>query len=164
MKIIFILLLFPSVAFAFITGVPYKKTDICQKIKVVFDKAFADLSEFPADMPNVGKDITNILIFESKAISDKSKAVAVSRYFADTAKAISDKSKAFKEAIKYKCFKQTITCNESLKKTTKAISDKSKAYDYTAKAYDYAAKAYNYRYTSHVVGPKALANIKEYCK
>ena len=49
MKAIFIILLFPSVSFAFIKDIPYKKTEICEKIKTVFSKATADSLKADAD-------------------------------------------------------------------------------------------------------------------
>ncbi len=61
MKAIFIILLFPFVAFAFYDGIPYKKTEICEKIKSDHETAMANYGKANASYKKADADYEKAL-------------------------------------------------------------------------------------------------------
>ena len=123
MRAIFIFL-FPSLAFAFVKGVPYQKTEICEKIKADYEQAQADYDKAQADYDKAHEDMIKACGDLHKPSPDKHKPYEERNkagYFKGEA---SDKiSKAYKDAEKYKCFKDTPACSESVKDMAIAHED-----------------------------------------
>ena len=89
MKATFIILLFPSVACAFYNGIPYKKTEICEKIKndhetamanygkanAGYKKSYADYKKADADYDKAIEDIKKYCVGrKDRAIKGQSRA------------------------------------------------------------------------------------------
>ena len=103
MKFVFIILFFPFFAWGFMFGVPFKKSEVCVKIRTDIIK-------------NWKRDEEN----QKKEGGDFSFG-AVSEMFADL-------SSGLKKTEKYKCFKQTPACRESIKDTIKSLDAVSSSY------------------------------------
>ena len=101
MKAILILLLFPIVGYSYIKGIPYKKNEICEKTM---------------------KDISNANNELTKAVNKRG-----GRHFMELSVASAKSVSAFRNAEKYKCFKQTIACKESVQDMRRSYSNLSKA-------------------------------------
>ena len=144
MKVLFIILLFPSVACALWEAIPYKKNKICEKIVKDSYTARLKLIE-PA-----------IRVGEAKDSLDKH---AMAKAIADLSKAFSVYSKVFKDSEKYKCLKQIQVCNESVKDATKATADLSKAWANWFKPF-----ADQFQDKATADWDKATADINKYCK
>ena len=90
MKVVFIILLFPSVACAFLKGIPYKKTEICEKIKADYDQADIGWYQAVADWSNFVKvqtDMAKAQNNNSRAEVDMSKTLAnIKKYCVSKAK------------------------------------------------------------------------------
>ena len=143
MKPFLIILLFPSLSFAFLKGIPYKETEICEKIRedykeaqALYDKASADRDKeladrlcFCGDQPGTYIDKDGRPVYRNKTFN---------RLFRASEKL----SKAYNDAEEYKCFKQSPACSESVK-------DISKVYE-------------KMDVVSGLI--KAVGNMKKYCK
>ena len=145
MKALLIILLLPSVASAFFTGVPYNNSVACQRIKADFDKtteqvkfktAHDDFSKAYADWERDSANFSNATTLQSFVnTSKKVNSSGISKVMADIAK-------AFKDALKHQCFRQsgkdetvsctpgwsnncftnTVACINDIKDITKAIT------------------------------------------
>ena len=145
-------LLIPSLALAFVEGLPYRETELCKRMASNFAKTRADLSKAVSDF--------------SKTITAGYKTHAVSEAHADLSEAQADEAKTLADAIKHKCFnKQSPACIEFLKNLSKAYANGSKAYADKAQAVsdsDYSkAVTASSKATDDIFN--AILGIRKYC-
>ena len=99
MKATFIILLFPSLAFSFYNGIPYKKTEICKKIKTDFYKASFDSvfneSKTYSKLSKAYADALKYECFKIQTTDCKKTIQDISISYADLNKAEGDHSKVW---------------------------------------------------------------------
>ena len=131
-----VLLFFSPVALSFIKGLPYKKTKVCKQIMTNYSEAITDLKKDSA--------AGNI----HKSFADLQKA------FVKRNKIYGKRNRALDDSLKYKCFKQTPACIQSIKDYSKAVDDKTKARTEIVRI-DISTAISNMK--------KAVADIKKHC-